>query len=150
MIHNSTISVRLPPEQEAIRQKCFHPSGSFIEFRKEEIEQSIPSRFEKIARKYPDRIAVKTESHVLTYAELNATANRVARAASTFYLSGFEESLILVADGMGELDSTTVAVGSKKDIKVVKRIRTLHSFGILYGVFTLYLGIWYQLWGIQK
>ena len=67
-------------------------------------------------------------------------SHHLAHAASTFYLSGFEESLILVVDGMGELDSTTVAVGSKKDIKVVKRIRALHSLGILYGVFTLYLG----------
>ena len=70
----------LPLEQQAIRAKCFHPSGNFVEFKKEEVEQSIPSRFEQIVREYPDRIAVKTENHVLTYAELNATANRVARA----------------------------------------------------------------------
>jgi hypothetical protein len=38
-----------PPEQEAIRAKCFHPSGIFVDFAKEEIEQSIPERFEKIA-----------------------------------------------------------------------------------------------------
>jgi hypothetical protein len=38
----------LPPEQEAIRAKCFHPSGTFIEFPKEEIEQSIPERFERL------------------------------------------------------------------------------------------------------
>src|SRR3990172_6900259 len=73
----------LPREQQAIRAKCFHPSGSFVEFKKEEVEQSIPGRFEQIVRKYPDRIAVKTENHVLTYAELNATANRVARAILT-------------------------------------------------------------------
>ena len=80
MSHNLTTRLQLAPEQEAIRAKCFHPTGSFMEFEKQEIEQSIPRRFEKIARKYPDRIAVKTESCVLTYAELNATANRVARA----------------------------------------------------------------------
>ena len=50
----------LPPEQEAIRAKCFHPSGTFIEFKKEEIEQSIPKRFEKIVIQYPNRIAVKS------------------------------------------------------------------------------------------
>jgi amino acid adenylation domain-containing protein len=70
----------IPSEQEAIQAKCFHPSGSFDEFRKEEIEQSIPCRFEQMVRRYPNRIAVKTKSHVLTYAELNATSNRVARA----------------------------------------------------------------------
>jgi amino acid adenylation domain-containing protein len=72
--------VKLPPEQEAIRAKCFHPSGSFVEFGNEEVEQSIPDRFEKIVRKYPDRLAVKSEHQVLRYAELNATANRLARA----------------------------------------------------------------------
>jgi len=69
-----------PPEQQAIRARCLHPSGSFVEFKKEEIEQSIPSRFEKIVRKYPDRIAVKSRNQMLTYDELNQTANRIARA----------------------------------------------------------------------
>jgi amino acid adenylation domain-containing protein len=71
---------KLPEEQEAIRARCFHPSKAFIEFKKEEIEQSVPSRFEQMVRKYPDRIAVQTANHILTYAELNAIANRVARA----------------------------------------------------------------------
>jgi hypothetical protein len=35
----------LPPIQEAIRTKCFHPSGVFAQFAREEIEQSIPERF---------------------------------------------------------------------------------------------------------
>jgi len=58
--------VELPPEQQAIRAKCFHPSGVFIEFRKEEIEQSIPDRFEQQVAKYPNRIAIKTGNHTLT------------------------------------------------------------------------------------
>jgi non-ribosomal peptide synthetase component F len=69
----------LPPEQQAIRAKCFHPSGTFVEFKKEEIEQSIPDRFEQMVRKYPGRLAVKTRKHELTYGDLNQTANRVAR-----------------------------------------------------------------------
>jgi non-ribosomal peptide synthetase component F len=64
--------VDLPPAQQAIRAKCLHPSGNFVEFKKEEIEQSIPARFEEIVRRYPDRIAVKTAHHSLTYAELDA------------------------------------------------------------------------------
>ena len=70
----------LPPEQEAIRAKCFHPTGTFIEFKKEEIEQSIPDRFEKIVGMYPDRPAVNTQNHALTYDALNRIANRIARA----------------------------------------------------------------------
>jgi hypothetical protein len=32
---------KLPPEQEAIRAKCFHPSGTFVGFPIEDVETSI-------------------------------------------------------------------------------------------------------------
>jgi carbamoyltransferase len=67
-------------------------------------------------------------------------AHHLAHAASAFYLSGFEESLILVADGMGEIHSTTLALGRRDDIRIIKQIRVPHSLGILYGIVTLYLG----------
>ena len=69
----------LPPEQEAIRAKCFHPSGTFIEFPREEIEHSISERFEKIVRMYPDWVAVKGADVALTYLALNTMANGLAR-----------------------------------------------------------------------
>ena len=71
-------STELPPEQEAIRAKCFHPSREFTEFTKEEIEQSIPQRFEKIVARYPDRRAVTMRDRSLTYGALNRSANRLA------------------------------------------------------------------------
>jgi hypothetical protein len=43
--------LRLPPEQEAIQVKCFRPTGKFVEFPKEEVEQSILERFEQTADK---------------------------------------------------------------------------------------------------
>src|SRR5689334_2304548 len=70
----------LPPEQQVIRDKCFHPSGTFVKFSVDEIEESIPARFEKIVRQYTDRIAVKMVDSTLTYDELNKAANRIARA----------------------------------------------------------------------
>ena len=68
----------IPPEQQAIRAKCFHSSGTFNEFAREELESSVPKRFEQIVRLYPGNIAVKTADQSLTYAQLNAMANRVA------------------------------------------------------------------------
>jgi hypothetical protein len=50
---------RLSPEQEVVRARCFHPTGTFAEFKTAEIEQSVPERFEKIVGQYADRIAVK-------------------------------------------------------------------------------------------
>ena len=66
--------------QQAIRDRCFHPAGAFVEFKKEYLKQSISSRFEQQVREYPDRLAVKTIAHELTYEELNNAANRVAWA----------------------------------------------------------------------
>src|ERR1051325_8984754 len=72
--------IKLPPEQLAIRAKCFHPSGRFEEFTKEEVEQSVPERFEKIVERYPDGLAIKESGQTVTYAELNQRANRLAHA----------------------------------------------------------------------
>jgi carbamoyltransferase len=71
--------------------------------------------------------------------------HHLAHAASTFYVSGFSESLILVADGMGEIHSMTVAVGKDNAIEVIQQVPALHSLGILYGIFTIYLGFYMNL-----
>jgi carbamoyltransferase len=44
-------------------------------------------------------------------------AHHIGHAASAFYLSGFDECLILVSDGMGEVHSATVAVGRGNEIQ---------------------------------
>jgi len=90
---------KLPPEQQAIQAKCFHPTGIFVEFEQEEIEQSIPERFEKIVRQHPKRIAVKTHHHSLTYDELNKAANRIARAILACAGEGQEPVALLFEHG---------------------------------------------------
>ena len=71
--------------------------------------------------------------------------HHLAHAASAFYPSGFDEALILISDGMGEVHSMMVAVGQGSDIKILKQVPALHSLGTLYGVFTLYLGFYMGL-----
>jgi hypothetical protein len=71
-------SAKLPPEQAEIRAKCFHPTGAFAEFPKDEIERSIAERFEKIVRMYPER-AVKMCDRALIR-DSDAAACRIARA----------------------------------------------------------------------
>jgi len=65
---------------DPVASKCFHPSGKFKQFPLQDVETSIAERFEKIARTYPDRVAVKMESRTETYGQLNKAANRVAYA----------------------------------------------------------------------
>src|SRR5215510_16295378 len=91
--------MRLPTEQEAIRAKCFHPTGTFVEFSKEEVEQSIPARFEKIVQRYPDRLAVKMGDCALTYDELNKAANRIARTVVDDRGSEPEPVIVLLEQG---------------------------------------------------
>lgn len=71
-----------------------------------------------------------------------AVPHHLAHAASAFYLSGFEESLVLISDGMGEFHSLTVALGRGTEITILRQVAALHSLGILYGVFTLHLGFY--------
>ena len=42
------------------------PTNDFIEFKKEEVQQSIPEQFEKQVAKYRNRVAVKTANQELT------------------------------------------------------------------------------------
>ncbi len=63
-----------------IQTNRVRPTNPFTRFKKEDIEQSIPARFEQMVEMFPDRLAVKTQDQELTYRELNQAANRVAHA----------------------------------------------------------------------
>ena len=80
-----------------------HPTNPFLEFRKEEIERSLSGRFERQVAKYPERLAVKSRQHKLTYSELNQTANRVARAILLQCGAGNEPIALLVEFGAHEI-----------------------------------------------
>jgi non-ribosomal peptide synthetase component F len=75
-----SVAISSLSEQQTIRDKRVHPNGIFKLFPQEEVQQSMPDRFEKMVRKYGERHAVRTNKHAFTYDELNRLANRVARA----------------------------------------------------------------------
>lgn len=60
--------------------------------------------------------------------------------ASAFFASPFEEATLLVFDGAGEEVSTTLAVGTGTDIRVLKSIPWPHSLGHFYSALTGFLG----------
>jgi len=66
--------------------------------------------------------------------------HHLSHAASAFYPSPFEESLILTADGVGEWATTTLAIGKGKNIEILKEIQFPHSLGLLYSAFTYFTG----------
>jgi len=56
------------------------PTTPFLPFTREELDQSIPSRFRRQVARHPGRLAVHTTHHSLTYEELDRLSNRIARA----------------------------------------------------------------------
>jgi amino acid adenylation domain-containing protein len=90
----------IPEEQLRIREKCYHPSGAFEEFKKEGIDQSILDRFEQQVQLYPHRLAVKTKDQILSYDALNKAANRMAHAILAASGGGNEPIGLLLEHGL--------------------------------------------------
>ncbi|AGL19081.1 carbamoyltransferase C-terminal domain-containing protein [Actinoplanes sp. N902-109] len=66
--------------------------------------------------------------------------HHLAHAASAYHLSGFEAATVLVADGSGETESTTVFAGSGPRLERLRSYPLMSSLGLLYGIVTHYLG----------
>ena len=66
--------------------------------------------------------------------------HHLSHAASAFFPSPFQDAAVLTMDGVGEWTTTSLALGSGKDLKVMKEIFFPHSVGLLYSAFTYYTG----------
>lgn len=73
-------------------------------------------------------------------AKLLFSEHHLSHAASAFFPSPFERAAVLTMDGVGEWATTSVALGSGNDLKVVREIHFPHSIGLLYSAFTYYTG----------
>lgn len=89
----------IPKDQRDIWERCFHPSGTFVRFEEEEIEQSIQDRFEQLVVTYPDNLAVTNDEEELTYNQLNLVANRLARAILERSEDGDDRIVVLLDQG---------------------------------------------------
>jgi carbamoyltransferase len=68
------------------------------------------------------------------------TEHHLSHAASSFYVSPFEEAAILTIDGVGEWATTSIGMGKGREIRFLKEIKFPHSLGLLYSAFTYYCG----------
>ncbi len=66
--------------------------------------------------------------------------HHLSHAASAFLCSPFDEAAILTVDGVGEWATATMGVGKGSEIRITDEIRFPHSLGLLYSVFTAFLG----------
>src|SRR4029077_2951458 len=63
--------------------------------------------------------------------------HHLAHAASAYFCSGWEECLVLVVDGMGEFNSTSVYHAHRGKLEKLCEMPIRDSIGILYSVVTL-------------
>lgn len=68
--------------------------------------------------------------------------HHLSHAAGAYLLSGLDEALVVIADGMGEADSLSVLLATPQKLQLLERRPVGDSLGILYGIVTLYLGYW--------
>jgi carbamoyltransferase len=68
------------------------------------------------------------------------TEHHLSHAASAFFPSPFDEALVLTMDGVGEWTTTSAAMGSGNQLKIIQEIHYPHSLGLLYSAITYYTG----------
>lgn len=66
--------------------------------------------------------------------------HHLSHAASAFCYSGFDKSLVFVADCCGEKSCTSIYIGSNKGLKKIKSFNIPDSLGMFYGIVTKFLG----------
>ncbi len=114
---SNDVNPNSPGSSQVAARPLLEPSAAFVPFLREDIEQSIPARFEQMVRRHPDRLAVKTSQHNWTYEILNREANRLAHAILGCVGGGrsaivilIEQSAPLIAAYLGVLKAGKIVV----------------------------------------
>jgi amino acid adenylation domain-containing protein len=69
--------------------------NDYSPFPRDALDQSIGARFEAIARRFPDKLAVRTKNHSWSYTELNNRAEGIAQLINDHGVSGPAPILLL-------------------------------------------------------
>ena len=76
----------------------------------------------------------------LNFKKIDFNEHHLCHLASTFYPSGFNKSLIISYDGIGEIHSALFAIGNKNKIKVIHQENKYpDSLGLIYTAITFHL-----------
>jgi len=67
--------------------------------------------------------------------------HHMSHLGSAFYPSPFESAAVIIADGVGEWATTTIADGSGTAITPIEQIHYPHSLGLFYSAFTYHCGL---------
>jgi carbamoyltransferase len=83
--------------------------------------------------------SISNQEHLIKN-KLLFSEHHLSHAASAFFPSPFENAAILTLDGVGEWTTTSLAIGEKNKLKIIKEIHFPHSIGLLYSAFTYFTG----------
>lgn len=89
----------------------------------------------------PDRLFPRGVFSYRKLPPITAIRHHLAHAASAFGLSGFDRAAIVVVDNQGEDDSTTLAVGEKDHITLLKNYPVPVSLGLYYRTAAQFTGV---------
>jgi carbamoyltransferase len=107
--------------------------------------------FNEVAKNWlKDKLWIKAtieESLDISKDKILFCKHHLSHAASSFFCSPFKQAAVLTCDGVGEWATTTLGAGTanwggtnKNGIKMLGETRFPHSLGLLYSVFTAFLG----------
>jgi carbamoyltransferase len=72
--------------------------------------------------------------------QVHQVSHHLCHAASAYFTSGWSESLVVVLDAMGEVQSASVFHGHDSRLDILRQLPANDSLGILYSLVTLHLG----------
>ena len=75
-------------------------------------------------------------------AQFHRIEHHTAHLASAYFVSPFENSAVLSADGLGDFASCMWALGEGSNMRALGEIRFPHSLGMYYTALTQYIGFW--------
>jgi carbamoyltransferase len=98
--------------------------------------------FEDIPYFYQHKFPIREQlrKHLGYKGKVEFSDHHTSHAASAFFTSPFERAIVVTLDGVGEYDTAAVHIGEGNRLRKLRSIRFPHSLGLLYSVFTDYLG----------
>ena len=66
--------------------------------------------------------------------------HHLCHLSSSFFLSGFKRSCSVSLDGVGEIESSAIAISDNKNTKIIETVNYPNSLGMVYSAITFYLG----------
>lgn len=94
---------------------------------------------EKIFLKRLIRDELKEIQELKTY-PLLFSEHHLSHAASSYFVSSYNDAAILTIDGVGEWATASISKGNGRTIEILKELHFPHSLGLLYSAFTYFLG----------